>query len=69
MSDKFDWNDEDDLVIPSQLAVAVYVNPKGEIVIRQQSDPSRDEDTYVVIAKSYVPIVIAALQRHLKDEV
>ena len=68
MSDEFNWNDvEDDLVVPAQRAVAVYENPKGNIVIRQEADHV-SEDAVVVISRNHIPVLIAALQRHLTDE-
>jgi hypothetical protein len=37
VSQEFDWNEAgDDLIVPSTQAVAVYLNPAGDIVIRQE---------------------------------
>ena len=40
----FDWSkNKDDIVVPGQPAIAVYFNPRGEVVIRQegQHHPTR----------------------------
>jgi hypothetical protein len=62
MADEFAWNDAgDDLVVNGQLAIAVYENPKGDIVIRQEADHSRDEDSFVIVAKGNLPALVASL--------
>ena len=38
----FDWRD-DDVIVPQQLAIAVYRNPAGDIVLRQCSDGFYDD--------------------------
>ena len=41
----FDWDkDREDLVVEEQAAIAVYLNPRGSIVIRQKGE--RDPETY-----------------------
>lgn len=37
MSEDFNWNEadsNDDVVVPEVRAIAVYLNPKGDVVIR-----------------------------------
>jgi hypothetical protein len=50
MAGDFKWSDldEEDIVTPSVQAVAVYVNTKGSIVIRQQRDMREDDDVIVL---------------------
>jgi hypothetical protein len=49
-STEFSWHDcGDDLVVPEQQAVAVFWNPRGELVIRQKADFYPDEDHYVIV--------------------
>jgi hypothetical protein len=59
---RFDWGpDNDDLLVPSQPALAVYVNPWGQIVIRQEGEIFED-DSYVIIGSAHVPALIEKLQ-------
>jgi hypothetical protein len=51
----FDWcTDEDAVVLPSQAAVALYFNRRGDLVIRQEADFSRDEDSFVFVEKANI---------------
>jgi hypothetical protein len=54
--DEFKWRD-DLIVIPSQLAIAVYSNPNGDLVIRQER-PYPEDDHFVYIAPSNLMLVI-----------
>lgn len=36
---EFSWNKEESIVVRKQDAIAIYANPNGEIVIRQQQMP------------------------------
>ncbi len=36
MSGDFDWTETESMVLGQQLAIAVYENPRRDIVIRQQ---------------------------------
>lgn len=52
MSNGFDWNDEDnqgDIVLKPQQAIAVFLNGDGAIVLRQEGMPYDDEDDIVII--------------------
>jgi hypothetical protein len=50
-SDDFNWyNKDDSIVVRHQPATAVYTNPHGEVVVRQQ-DQYGDEDDFIYIAK------------------
>ena len=68
MSDDFKWDDvEDDLIQDDQLAVAVYHNPEGNIVIRQKADGYlNQDDAVVVVAKEKLAGLIAKLQHCLE---
>lgn len=63
MSDAFDWNEteNENVVVRTQMAIAVYLNPCGELVIRQEGQFHPDEDVFIVIAPGNVPAVIAAM--------
>ena len=56
--EEFTWVDEDrrSIVVPEQLAIAVYENPAGNVVIRQQGSYP-DEDVFIIV----VPFNIRAL--------
>ena len=69
MSD-YDWNAgeaEDDLVVPQQLAIAAYSNPKGDIVIRQQADALETDDHFIVIHRSHLRALIVKLEKLAKE--
>lgn len=55
----FSWDDSESVAVE---AIAVYSNPEGDIVIRQQSAMGED-DVWVVIPRGRVADVIAALKR------
>ena len=69
MNDEFKWDDvEDDLIQDDQLAVAVYLNPKVNIVIRQKADVyMNQDDAVVVVAKERLAGLITKLQHCLED--
>jgi hypothetical protein len=59
----FDWNGDDDaVVLREQPAVAVYQNPRGQIVIRQERAWDEDSDTVVLILPENVSAIVRALQ-------
>ena len=50
-SRNFDWlEDGEDVVVGKQNAVAVYLNPAGDLVIRQQGRPQGLRSTVLVAA-------------------
>jgi hypothetical protein len=59
-SPEFDWNPSNDvdhsIVVRHQPAIAVYLNPHDEVVIRQQDD--YDHDQFVYITKDNVLKVV-----------
>lgn len=59
----FDWSREvgDSLVFPTVRGVAVYFNPVGHIVIRQEAGPLDDEDVWIVVPRENLGALIAAL--------
>lgn len=65
----FDWSPDDPcVVIKSQPALAVYQNPHGAIVIRQESQHHPDEDCYVYLQPENAIVLaeaITALAREL----
>jgi hypothetical protein len=62
---EFTWFDDSfkqTIVVKPQDAIAVYLNPDGLIVIRQQ-DPMGDRDDVIAIHKQHVAVLIQALQK------
>ena len=47
--DDFDWADDPAIVLKRQPAVAVYVNRRDEVVIRQEADIGYDEDEFIFV--------------------
>lgn len=65
-SPDFDWyKDRDDLVIEEQAAVAVYLNPRGSIVIRQKGDLDPQsyarDDSWIVVEPHYAAALARAI--------
>lgn len=68
MDEEFDWSELDDLSIIQETvrAVAVYENPKGDIVIRQEADERlSNADDFVVVPREKGEALIEAIQRVL----
>jgi hypothetical protein len=63
--DAFDWRDKDDVVIETQRATAIYWNPAGQVVIRQEAGWSDDDDPYLFFEPANLPRVIERLQTEL----
>lgn len=66
-----DWNwsnaaQRGDVVVETVRAIAVYANPKGDLVVRQEAFDSSDEDEFVVIPRAQVDAVIKAMRAATK---
>src|SRR5262249_44715682 len=60
--DDFEWNPENGAVIvPQQQALAVYINPWGQVVIRAAGEDAYGEDSFVVVSREHLPALIARL--------
>ncbi len=57
MGQDFDWTDDESIVLRDQPAIAVYVNPHGALVIRQERSWNEEEDTWIVIQRENVRLV------------
>jgi hypothetical protein len=51
--DRFDWADEENIVLPEQRATAVYFNKAGELIIRQQAAWDDDGDSFIFVSKRF----------------
>jgi hypothetical protein len=53
-TDDFDWNAVADQVVQYSVEkVAIYDNPNGDVVIRQEQRWDEEEDTFIVIAQGH----------------
>jgi hypothetical protein len=60
-SDEFRW-DHEDIVVPCQPPIAIYRNPSGGIVIRQDQTAFYDDDHWIVVLPENLPRLIRRLQ-------
>jgi hypothetical protein len=47
MADDFDWNNDETVTVRTQMGLAVYTNPHGALVIRQEGSYP-DDDVWVI---------------------
>ena len=59
-SDTFCWLNNEDICVPEQQPVAVYLNPAGDVVIRQPRG-DMEEDDFVVVSPSNATRLLWAL--------
>lgn len=53
---RFNWNDDESIVLEEQPRTAIYENPNGDIVIRQYAWPD-DDDTVIVCRSNLMKFV------------
>ena len=59
----FEWSEAgDDLLQPTTAAIAVYFNPRGDVVIRQQAVEYGEEDSFVCVPFDKVRPLIEKLR-------
>ena len=57
----WDWTDDaGDVVVPEQPAVAVYLNPKGDVVLRQRGDVF-DDDSWIWFGSEHAVVIAGAI--------
>ncbi len=61
IGDKFNWLSDDSVVIQRVDAVAVYINERRDVVIRQENQMG-DDDSVVIIPARMLGDLIDALQ-------
>lgn len=61
MSEFFEWHKDLKVAVRTQMAIAVYLNPYGELVLRQEGQFHPDEDVWIVIAPDNVVAVTDAM--------
>lgn len=66
-NDDFDWHDDESVVLKSQPATAIYYNPKGHIVIRQERSWAEESDPYVIISPENAVTFMEALAKRARE--
>ena len=66
-SNDFSWSDESLIVVKRVDAIAVYKNPQGDIVVRQESRAG-DEDNIIIVPAQYAYTLVESMQRLLKGQ-
>jgi len=62
------WNDPAQasaIVYPTSLAVAVYRNPDGDLVIRQQADWNDEGDAVIVVPRDRLELFALSVQNEV----
>lgn len=60
----FDWQNSPDVIIREQRAIAVYTNPYGGVVVREERGWDEEEDRFIVLSSPEATgALIAALKR------
>ena len=60
--DGFDWFRDPDVVIQPVLGLAIYINSRGEVCLRQQADISDEDDAYIAFPASEAFKVVDRIQ-------
>jgi hypothetical protein len=60
-ADAFDWAHDDSVVLRHQPGVAVYINQRDDLVIRQEGQYHPDEDVFIYISPNNIHDVIDKL--------
>ena len=66
-NDEFSWSDESLVVVKRVDAIAVYRNPSGDIVIRQERRGGND-DNIIIVPGQYAYTLVESVQRLLKGQ-
>jgi hypothetical protein len=65
--DDFNWSTDPSVIIQEQRATAVYRNPAGGLVIRQERTWDEESDPFVVVSESNSIIFMEALARRARE--
>jgi hypothetical protein len=63
----FDWHEDPSVVLRSQPATAIYHNPMGHLVIRQERSWSEESDPYVMISPENAVTFMEALAKRARE--
>lgn len=50
----FDWTNDDAIIAEHQPALAVYTNPRGQAVIRQEAGPCDEYDAFIFVNRENI---------------
>lgn len=64
---EMDWINDPEVIIREYGSIALYTNPAGSIVIRQEGQNGHDDSFVVVSTVEAVRVLIAALKREIGD--
>jgi hypothetical protein len=64
--EEFSWSDSESVVVKTVHAIAVYPNPSGDIVIRQQG-PDGEDDSFVIFPVDHVDGIITAIKKAVSE--
>jgi hypothetical protein len=60
---KWDWvDDRGDVIVPSQPAIALYWNVRGNLMLRQEGMLGDEEDQFIAVQPRNLPVLIERLQ-------
>jgi hypothetical protein len=66
----FSWrSDQDAIVLPAQMAVAVHLNDDGAVVVRQEGYPYDDEDAVIVLQAVNAEAVAKAIMARAAESI
>jgi len=60
-TERFDWAGDDAVIVPAQRALAVYANPRGDVVIRAERDEYEEDDPFICVAPANALAVARAM--------
>lgn len=63
--EEFSWDDDEDVIVRSVRAIAVYRSGQNDIVIRQEQPVYGDDDPFIVVPQDQIPALIEALNKQL----
>jgi hypothetical protein len=63
----FNWHDDPSVVLKSQPATAIYYNPNGCIVIRQERSLAEESDPFVYITPENAVTFMEALAKRARE--
>ena len=65
--DDFDWKSDPSVILQEQRATAVYHNPYGGLVIRQEKTWDEESDPYMVISAENITTFQEALAKRARE--
>jgi len=64
----FDWANDPSIVLKAQPAIAVYVNRRGDVVVRQEGDDPYEGDEFVFIRPENLEQLLKGMRGVKRDE-